>query len=318
MRAAVPAPVIAGLTLAAAALATRHAGVPLRDPGHVTVTRLVVASVATAVVALALHRRTGWTLRRTGLAALALGSFFATYFAYRNIKSVVPLLRPHVSADERLGDLDHTLAFGRAPGAVLHDLLGSGFAAHALSDVYLLFFPLIPAMLALALGATRDARAGQFVVTALACAWPLGALSYILLPSIGPFHADPATFAHLPATGAGDLQQRLLASRAAFLADPHAAGAAQSIGAFASLHVGVDATAAIAAQVLGARRAVVVTAWTLTALTAVATIYFGWHYLADDAAGLLIAALAVAIAAATTGVRLRARRSVIAPVPGLA
>ena len=31
--------------------------------------------------------------------------------------------------------------------------------------------------------------------------------------------------------------------------------------------------------------------------------YFGWHYILDDVAGIVIAALAVGIAAALTGVR---------------
>ena len=43
--------------------------------------------------------------------------------------------------------------------------------------------------------------------------------------------------------------------------------------------------------------------WALAILTVVATVYFGWHYILDDVAGVVIAVLAVGIAAALTGVR---------------
>jgi len=52
-----------------------------------------------------------------------------------------------------------------------------------------------------------------------------------------------------------------------------------------------------------------VLAWAFLALTILATIYFGWHYLADDVAGAFIGWLSVSIAAWATGNRGRRRRS---------
>jgi membrane-associated phospholipid phosphatase len=151
-------------------------------------------------------------------------------------------------------------------------------------------------------------QAGLFFATALSLNWALGAGSYFLLPSIGPFHADPATFAALPATEVGHLQQVLIDQRAAFLADPSVPGSAQSIGAFASLHVSIYATAALAAHLLGFRRAWKAALWILTAATAVSTIYFGWHYVLDDLGGVVIAAISLALARVVTGVDLRTAR----------
>ena len=48
--------------------------------------------------------------------------------------------------------------------------------------------------------------------------------------------------------------------------------------------------------------------WVLFALTVVATIYFGWHYVLDDLAGLVIAVAALALAWALTGIDLRTAR----------
>jgi membrane-associated phospholipid phosphatase len=100
-----------------------------------------------------------------------------------------------------------------------------------------------------------------------------------------------------------DLQASLLEKRAAFLANPAAPGAAQSIGAFASLHTAIWTTIVLATHLLGAPRRVRALVWALAVLTVVATVYFGWHYLLDDAAGVLIALVAVAVAALLTGLR---------------
>ena len=40
--------------------------------------------------------------------------------------------------------------------------------------------------------------------------------------------------------------------------------------------------------------------WTFFGLTMLATVYFGWHYVLDDLAGLLIGAVAVVVGALLT------------------
>ena len=74
----------------------------------------------------------------------------------------------------------------------------------------------------------------------------------------------------------------------------------QSIAAFASLHMAVVFTAALIAQLLG------VPSWIRigsgpTSGSPLATIYFGWHYMVDDIAGVAIGLIAVYGAAALTG-----------------
>jgi hypothetical protein len=205
---------------------------------------------------------------------------------------------------------------GRDPAEVLHDLLGTGVSAEVLSVVYGLFFVFVPVSLALALVIPRDPRPGLFYVTALSINWVLAAGSYFLLPSLGPVYAEPGDFAGLPSTGVSHLQSALLEQRTDFLYDPAAAGAAQSIGAFASLHCSIFFTAAIATHLLGAARGVRVAVWMLLALTVLATLYFGWHYVLDDLAGIVIAIASLALARALTGFELRAvRRPLPAPHP---
>ncbi len=324
-RAVLAGPIVAATALVAAGVATGIAGVPLRDPGAVTVRRLITAVAMTvgfllldiavraamrdgptrmpSLRALADVRRTRWTPARLTAVAVAIAAFHVTYLAYRNIKSVAPLLRPGDVFDTQLLDVDRWLLGGRDPYVALHELLGVGFAAHALSSVYMVFFAVIPLALAAGLVFLPDLRTGLFVATALSLTWLLGAGSYLILPSIGPFHLDAAAFVNLPHTPVTDLQISLMQKRALFLADPSAPGAAQSIGAFASLHTAIWGTIVLAAHVLGAPRAVRAIIWALAILTVVATVYFGWHYILDDVAGVVIAVLAVGIAALLTGVR---------------
>ena len=82
------------------------------------------------------------------------------------------------------------------------------------------------------------------------------------------------------------------------------------------MHVSVFFTAAVAAHLLGLGRSVKIAAWTLLGLTTAATIYFGWHYVLDDVGGLILGAMALAIARALTGIDLRAaRQSTPNPAP---
>jgi hypothetical protein len=321
--------------LALAFVVCTIAGVPLRDPDGVAGGRLLVALGLVAglvfvdVAIRAARRSSGrwpgrseilavarerWNGKRLVPLFAALFAFFVTYFAYRNLKSVVPLIRPHELFDRQLTDLDVGL-FGEQPAALLHQLLGTGLAAQFLSAGYMLLFIFIPVTLAAALVFSTQLEAGLFYATALSLNWVVGAASYYLLPSIGPFHVDPAVFAALPHTGVAELQHWLVSERTSFLADPQAAGAAQGIGAFASLHVSIFVTGALTAHLLGLRRSIKVTLWVLTVITTLSTIYFGWHYILDDLAGAVIAVMALAFARALTGFRLGDAR---AEVPALA
>jgi membrane-associated phospholipid phosphatase len=103
------------------------------------------------------------------------------------------------------------------------------------------------------------------------------------------------------------LQEILLDQRIDFLRDP-AVHTAQGIAAFASLHVSIIFTGVLVAHMLGLGRRLRVGAWVLLALTTTSTIYLGWHYVVDDLGGLVLAAMAVALAKALSGFDVRTAR----------
>ncbi|MDP9244090.1 MAG: phosphatase PAP2 family protein [Chloroflexota bacterium] len=326
--------VVAIVTLLTALVATHAAGVPFRDPEHAVGRRLALVGFLVALLAVldivvragrrsrtltpslaAMRRirRERWSRRRGVAVGSALVSFYVTYLAYRNLKSIVPLLRPGELFDRQLADFDRSLFGGNDPAALLHTLLGTGTAAQVLSAVYYAFFFFVPISLALALVFAPSAQGGIFYAVALSINWPLGAASYYLLPALGPIYAAPADFADLPATETSHLQDVLLRQRIGFVIDPAAADAHQGIAAFASLHTSIIFTAAVAAHMLGLGQRLRIGLWVLFALTAIATIYLGWHYVVDDLAGVVIGLTALALARGLIGFELRTARRLRIP-----
>lgn len=244
-----------------------------------------------------------WWGRRGLIVLVCILGFYATYLSYRNLKSFLPFVTDGVLHDQGLLDLDEGMFFGSQPSTLLHDLLGTGFAAEVLSAAYLAFLTFVPLSLGVALVWSSRVAAGLWYVTALTLDWMLGALSFYLLPSLGPIYARPGLFADLPNTGVAELQATLLEHRREVIANPDATNAVQSIAGFASLHVAVIFTAALIAQLVGAPRLVRVSLWVFLGLTIVSTIYFGWHYVIDDIAGVVIAVMAVYGGAILVGFR---------------
>jgi hypothetical protein len=321
-------PAVAAGTVVAALLVTDSVGLPLRDPDHVAALYLALVgfgvlmlvgldilvraarstrSFPPARAALRRVRRERWTLARGVAVGAALVGFYATYLAYRNLKSVVPLLRPGELFDRQLAELDRSMFGGRDPGTLMHDLLGTGLQTHFLSAAYVAFIVFLPLTIGLALVFSRDLQAGLFYTTAQSINWVLGAASYFLLPSLGPVFAEPAAFVSLPASEVTRLQDILLDQRLEFLRDP-ATGTPQSIAGFASLHISMSFTAAVAAHLLGLGRRWKIGLWIWFAVTTASTIYLGWHYVLDDVAGVVLGAMALVLAAALGGVDLRTVR----------
>jgi membrane-associated phospholipid phosphatase len=187
------------------------------------------------------------------------------------------------------------------PGLLLHDLLGTGTAAYVLSSVYLLYLLFVPLSLGAALIWGRNVRIGSWYVTALCLNWLLGAVSYYLLPvararSSCTRSATPCC----PRPGVSLLQESLSRARLEVLADPDRGRRhrrhrrlrlAALLGRVHRRAHGPPGPAAVFVRVA---------LWVFLLLTITATAYFGWHYLIDDVAGLLLGAASVLIAERVT------------------
>ena len=231
-----------------------------------------------------------WTRRRVALAMSALPAYYVVYLCYRNLKSWVVFQQPR---DDLLQKWDRWLFLGHSPAVLLHDLLGQSVAAHVLTAIYMSFSTVVLVAVVAALSFVRARLAYVFVASAI-WVWILGVGSYYLIPSLGPFSFAQQQFAGLPHTATQDTQARYLSQRAHLIAQPMAPDATAQIAAFASLHVAVICLILLVARHYRLRR----TAWALTVYlvgTALATVYLGWHYVVDVAAGLAIAVVAFSL-----------------------
>jgi hypothetical protein len=233
--------------------------------------------------------RNRWTRRRLALATSGLLAYTLLYFCYRNLKSWNVFNDPR---DDLLHDWDDWLFFGHSPAVLIHDLLGQHYAAYVLTAVYVSFTAVAPVSVVAALAFTDRIRDGYVFIASAMWVWILGTGSYYLIPSLGPFSSYPWEFTGLPHTAIQDSQDKYVVGRAHLLAHPGASDAFAQVQAFASLHVAFTCMILLMARYYGQRRLSQVLAVYLLG-TILATIYFGWHFVVDDIAGIGIALLAV-------------------------
>lgn len=313
---------------ALAIIASRILGYPLRDPdgflgpAWIRLPLLVVMGFGVDLVPRTIFRaranpmrfktefvrifREHWTPERIVLVIVGTLTFYATYVSYRNLKNFLPFVRPF-KYDYDMHALDHWLLLGHDPALLLQHLLGTGVSAHFLSFIYLLFLPLVPIAPIIWLVWSKHVSHGYWFITADCLAWSLGTASYFMIPTLGPNFAFPWLYQPLDATGVSSLQDALSYGREHIIhVNPFADGV-QSVAGFASLHVAITLTMALVAHYTIRSRVVRVSLWVFLALVIVSTTYFGWHYLADDFAGALIAFVSVYVGGVVTGARFHRR-----------
>ena len=320
---------VAAVMLVATLVVAGAYDLPVRDPDGVSVPTwvrlplIVAAGVLLDVVArwtLALRApdrggawpalvsvvRERWDRTQVRFTLGGLAAWYVAYVAFRNLKGYLPFVNDRLW-DTELARLDRLLWLGHDPAPVLHDVLGTGWAAWILSAVYVLWIGLVPATLAVALVWTRRSLAGAFYVTAVSFNWLLGVAVYYLVPSLGPVYSRPAEFAGLAPTFNTRVQDWLWQDRLDVLAGPWDTHAVQTVAAFASLHVAITVTACLVAELLRLPSWLRIAGWTFAGLTALSTVYLGWHFFVDVLAGVAVGAAAVVLAARTTGHPLRRR-----------
>jgi len=255
-----------------------------------------------------LHRlRTHWTKDRMILVVSGILCFYVTYVSYRNLKSQLPFIegKDH-KFDRELFSLDKALFLGHEPAIVLHNVLGDGISAEVLSSVYLWFLPLVPLALAVWLVWSRNLAFGYWFATSQCIAWTLGTVSYYALPTLGPGFQHPWLYQTIDDTNAGRLMNSLANTRvwavntsAPSLMD--ITNFLSGVAGFASLHVAITLLVALMIQYTTTLRWLKIVFWVNAAVTGVATLYFGWHYVADDIAGVAIALFAFYVGAWASG-----------------
>jgi membrane-associated phospholipid phosphatase len=327
---------VAGIAMAVAtAVIAAIAELPILDPdavvagvpAYVRMPAIVLAAIGLDILGVTLWRarrdrnglqwrqvtRDRWQRTHLLFALSGVGAWYLTYATFRNLKSYVPFVNEH-NWDAEMRAIDKWLWFGHDPAQVMHDLLGTGWAAYFFSAVYVVWIVLVPASIAIALVFVRNRPASSWYVTAVAFDWMLGAAVYFALPSMGPVFttAQRGQFSDLPETYNSTLVDVLWSDRVAVLGDVFGSGTLQTIAAFPSLHCGIMVTICLVAEYVGLPRWLRVVAWVFLALTMLSTLYLGWHYFVDVLGGAAVGSFAVWAAAMATGNRVGLRPKLLA------
>jgi hypothetical protein len=243
--------------------------------------------------------RTHWNRERITLVTMGIVCFYVVYVTYRNIKSFLPFVI-ETKYDRELHLLDHALLFGHDPATVLHTVLGTGIAAYVLSAVYLWFLPMVPLVVTAWVVWVKNLSYGYWFVTSQCLAWTLGTISYYSLPTLGPGFRYVQLYTDLPNTPSRQLMDSLDFTRDYVVAGT-LSNAVQSVAGFASLHCAITMLVALMVQYTINIRWLRIAVWTNFGITCIATLYFGWHYIADDVAGILIALVSFYIGGLASG-----------------
>jgi hypothetical protein len=244
--------------------------------------------------------RNHWTRERMTLVVMGLVCFYITYVSYRNLKSFLPFVMGQEKYDRELHLVDTVLFFGHDPSTVLQSILGTDILAHPLSAVYLWFLPLVPLALTAWLIWSPNISYGYWFATSQCVAWALGTASYYALPTLGPGFEYASLYFDLADTPTARLMEALQYQRQGVVLGG-VEGAVQSVAGFASLHCAVTLLVALMVQYTLKMRMLHYIFWANFGVTVVATIYFGWHYVADDVAGILIALIAFYVGGIASG-----------------
>jgi hypothetical protein len=243
--------------------------------------------------------RAHWNRERFTLVALGIICFYVVYVSYRNLKSFLPFIN-ETMYDRELHLLDRALFFGHEPATVLHGMLGTVLTAYVLSYIYLAFLPMVPLGVTAWLVWSRNLSFGYWFVTSQCLAWTLGTASYYMLPTLGPGLEYVPLYTELANTPTSQLMDSLVDARQGVRLGG-LEGQVQSVAGFASLHCAITLLLALMVQFTIRSQVAKWVVWINFGLTVVATLYFGWHYVADDLAGIVIAMVSFYVGGLASG-----------------
>ena len=158
---------------------------------------------------------------------------------------------------------------------------------------------------------SRNMSHGYWFATSQCLAWALGTFSYYALPTLGPGLEYVPLYQDLAHTPTNDLMDSLVKARQQIRVGGYdgsgVEGIVNSVAGFASLHCAITLLVALMVQYTLQSKVLKWVFWINFALTVVATIYFGWHYLADDIAGVMIAFISFYLGGIASGQKFEKR-----------
>lgn len=225
-------------------------------------------------------------------------SCMAVSFVYFWVKVYVPVTNPGVH-DAAVWGLERTLHFGVAPSTLATRWIDGPSALRILDVWYGVWLLTLGCGIAFFAAEARDADRRGAVLSCLLL-WAMGAVSYTVVPVVGPAFAFPGLWEALPRELpiAAGTQSLLGANYDRVVAGARAGSDGfeytRGVAALPSLHVGFHALFALWIRVLWPRAFPLAVG--LAALTFVGSVRTGWHYALDGYVGIGCAGLAYFVA----------------------
>jgi hypothetical protein len=237
--------------------------------------------------ALRRDRGDGW--RSAGTIATSLGLLLASSWTYSHVKVGV-LCRE--SVDDWLRRIDRTIFLGCDSWQVARAVVPSA-AGSVLHVVYMLFLPVVMAGV-FWLSLQREIDRARKLTMCVILGYHIGVLAYFVFPSYGPTFLYETARCDLVSPSASRIQALLLSATQEMHSQRERATvhAWRYIAAFPSLHF---------SHVLMLCWYLRKDRWDLgcsvgfSVLTAISTVYLGWHYAVDLLGGVGIAAVCITI-----------------------
>ncbi len=212
--------------------------------------------------------------------ARALLTCVALFVLFIQLKHLVPFIHERLY-DDVLIRLEEGWFGGRLLSVRIAAEIDPIYA-ELLSQGYFLFYPYVAILVYLFVLQRRDRLREEFL-TGFALCWLIGVLAVYVFPTLGPCFVDKRFLTELPETGVRGMQLSLLANREKVLATGQGI---HLISGFPSLHIVVPVFGTMILWRLS--RIASVASGIFLGMTCLTTLYFGWHYLADNVGGVVI------------------------------
>jgi len=205
------------------------------------------------------------------------------FIAFLHLKHVIPHVNTKIY-DQFFWNLEKDIFFGKSATEWMQQIFGAS-SAQFWSHGYEGFYGYFCIILFIFVMQRNKILAEEFC-SAFMSIWLIGILMVYALPTVGPCYYAPEVIKNLPETPVSIMQAQLWRWKLMLDADPKNADALFSISGLPSLHFGVAVLGSIYLNKINKFLAFL--SWVFVAITFGATIFFGWHYVSDNLAALIL------------------------------
>jgi len=237
------------------------------------------------------YRRRYWSKHAIALDLRYINVVALVFTCFLHLKHLIPIIHPALF-DRQLELLERSWFGGLIATEWLIEFLGAEQAAFW-SGVYDSFYYYIALVIFIFIG-VRDRALRDSFFTYFALTWGLGILMVYSYPTYGPCFVLPEVLSVLPETRVTELQAGLFTLQEFTLANPQDPRGLFMISGYPSIHLALPLGASWYLWRLHPALGSLSLLFSL--LTAVATVYFGWHWVVDDFGSLVLAGLSVLLA----------------------